>query len=130
MCACQELLRPAFFPVPHLVAMLADHLGPSEVKAKPCAGLADHVAVVFASLPKLLVAIASWLLLLKYDILTEARVWQWWWVGHVVVRDLLITWIGGGFWEFLLYADASPVKAKVCVASLEVPLLRACLLRW
>ena len=56
-------------------------------------------------------------LLLQYNIIEEAATLQLWWVAHIVVRDLVVTLVGAGWWEWLLYSDMSPYKAKVRVCT-------------
>ena len=108
-------LRAALFPFSNIATMVfSSTLGKSDMKAPtPWATLPDHIAVVAGTAPKLVVAIVSWLLLLRYDVLSAATTYSWAWMQHIVVRDLVITLLGAGFWEWLLYADWSPFKAKL-----------------
>ncbi len=65
-------------------------------------------------------------LLLQYNILHEAATLQPWWIAHIVVRDLVITLVGAGWWEWLLYSDMSPYKAKVWVPPPQGLIVRTC----
>ncbi len=62
-------------------------------------------------------AVSRRYLLLQYNIIEEAATLQLWWVAHIVVRDLVVTLVGAGWWEWLLYSDMSPYKAKVRVCT-------------
>jgi len=104
----------ALFPLPNLVAMASGKVEPiGQMRATPVATFPEHLAVILAPLPKLIVAVISWVLILRADILTQAKVYHPDWIIQILIRDLLVTFIGGGVWEWLLYGSTSPFKEKM-----------------
>ena len=72
---------------------------------------------MFATAPKLVVALVSWWLLTRYGVLDAAgQGYAPGWLAHVVLRDLVITLVGGGLWEAVLYAPFSPWRAAAARA--------------
>lgn len=119
------IIKPALFPWANVATMVEnklDTLEPvSSARAKPIAEPHEHITLIVAGLPKLLVAILSWYLLLKYDVITKAQSFEPGWIAHVVIRDLLVTWVGAGSWEWLLYSDSSPFKARLAQRKVSLP---------
>jgi hypothetical protein len=115
-------LSKFFWPLPNLAAMAAAAGKPapktsatSRNKAQPyTTSIEDHVAVQTGTLPKL--ALAVWVWHSAVEALLSptggpggpAATLDAAWIGRIVVRDLLITYIVAGGWDWTLYSPYSP----------------------
>lgn len=70
----------------------------------------DHVGVQLSTLPKLLVAylVMTYTLTFTGD-LAQYRTLKASWILDIVVRDLFITYVSAGFWDFMMYSTYSPI---------------------
>ena len=90
-------------------SLAADEDAAHKHASKPVADSAsDHIGVQLATFPKLLVAAMSLYFLTpyfgKFDVLSLD------WIAQIFVRDLIITFLTAGSWDFLLYGPFRPAS--------------------
>jgi len=89
----------------------ADGSGSDELYVgKPVANTwRDHLAAQLGSVPRLLMALFCWYLMPDIAALKTLSVS---WILPIVARDLAVTIAVAGLWDFLLYSQWSPLRAK------------------
>ena len=112
----QSNLVSAFWPLGHYSQMIAEAIFPFDAnapdaksaKGKPVADtLADHIALQTGTFPKFVIA----LIVYNYyvgDFMLYAKTLSWSWVLPIIMRDVLITLLVAGLWDFTLYSKFSP----------------------
>ena len=104
----------------------------SHFSGKPVANtFVDHLGVQLSTLPKLLLAAYVW------SSLSGGAAWREKaaaldrdWVLSIFARDMLLTWVIAGGWEFLLYSKYSPFSARLAGHKLNPSPPRPSPLRW
>jgi lathosterol oxidase len=106
------VIKGSFFPFLNLGKMMFSDLKDSYNRATPLpiAKPIDHVSAFFSTIPRIIISLAAWWILFP---ISDAKSLSFSWTSHIIIRDLLITWIGAGIWDFLLYSDLTPIKAKM-----------------
>ena len=79
---------------------------PPKPDLKPIASWDDHIMVILGTTPRCVLGVLSWLAL---D-LKACATYQWQWILHVFLRDLLLAYIVAGGWDWLLYSPHSPMN--------------------
>eukprot|EP01116_Phalansterium_solitarium_P004595 TRINITY_DN15628_c0_g1_i1.p1 TRINITY_DN15628_c0_g1~~TRINITY_DN15628_c0_g1_i1.p1 ORF type:complete len:319 (-),score=81.01 TRINITY_DN15628_c0_g1_i1:455-1411(-) len=107
-----QTVKGAFWPHPQVADMFAIKPGqepPKQQRIPISASFPEHVALQFACVPRLLLAIAWWYLA---DV-DQAREFRSGWILQIIARDLFVTFFTAGLWDFLLYSSLSPVKERM-----------------
>jgi len=97
------LLKTASFPVTQLQTIVSGKSMPERkpLVAPPKAGPFDHVVLECATIPKLIVAFICWLMIESFGFNQSGMTLSF--ALHIIVRDMFITWVLGGGWDYLLY---------------------------
>ena len=128
MAQLPPILRGLFWPLGNLVALAS--LPPTPAKgfgsdgsvppATHFSGKAiadtpmDHVGVQLSTLPKLALAVLVWALFSggsSWAASAEALDREW--MALIFTRDMIITWLIAGGWEFVVYSQYSPFSARL-----------------
>lgn len=120
----QSNLVSATWPIGHYVQMVAEAVVPFKpgapdakaAKGKPVANtLSDHIALQTGTFPKFVIA---WIVYSYYmgNWQSYAQTLAWDWISRIIARDVIITLLVAGLWDFTLYSTFSPVfKLMQCV---------------
>ena len=125
-------LVSATWPIGHYAQMLAEAISPFEAgapdakaaKGKPVANtVADHVSLQTGTFPKFVIA---WIVYNYFmgDWQKYALVLSWDWISGIIFRDVAITLLVAGLWDFTLYSEYSPFFNVMKYVRGEVPTLR------